>query len=338
MHPSAMRCTRKAGGRSHRMAWLFMPLVLLLTACGSGNGGDGAQPAPPVSALCVSNDCGEAVELFAIPEAENTALSPDGRLFVAADNLYEVVAGTDGTLELVTRAQGQGSFFNGMVVDRGVLYAIRGDELTAARLDDPEFALQVIAPLDDFVIPNGMTVDAQHRLYISDGPVPLTPKIERFTLSEDDPFTVTGRETWLTDGLLAPNGLDVAVVDGRELLFFTDDGTLSVNLVEIQRDGSPGEVQQLLTRATFFDDLKYFDGHLLVTDFLRGTVLLMDLAGEVLQETAPITFRGPTSVQISDGSLLPAGELFVSSRGVQCETLTGLGDALSVFRPTPEDP
>ncbi len=36
-------------------------------------------------------------------------------------------------------------FFNGMVVDRGVLYAIRGDELTAARLDDPAFTLQVIA-------------------------------------------------------------------------------------------------------------------------------------------------------------------------------------------------
>ena len=334
MNPSTMRCTRTAGGRAHRSPWLFMPLVLLLAACGSGSGGDGGQPALPASALCVSDACGEAVELFAIPEAENTAVSPDGRLFVAADNLYEVVAGADGTLERVTRAQGQGSFFNGMVVDRGMLYAIRGDELTAARLDDPDFALQVIAPLNGFVIPNGMTVDAQHRLYISDGPVPLSPKIERFILAEDDPLTVTGRETWLTDGLLAPNGLDVAMVDGRELLFFTDDGTLSVNQVEITPDGSPGEVQRLLTRATFFDDLKYYDGHLLVTDFLRGTVLLMDLAGEVLQETAPMSFIGPTSVQVSDGRLLPAGELFVSSRGVQFETLTGLGDALSVFRPT----
>lgn len=338
--PSGHRA-RNAARALCRAPWLVVLLGLIVAACGSGNGGDGGnggQATPPASALCVSDSCGEAVELFAVPEAENTALSPDGRLFIAADNLYELVVGNDGALALVVRAPGEGSFFNGMVVDRGVLYAIRGDELTAARLDEPAFTLQVIAPLDNFVVANGMTVDAQHRLYISDGPVPLTPKIERFVLAADDPLTVTERETWLSEGLLAPNGLDVARVDGRETLFFTDDGTLSVNRVEILPDGTPGAVQQLLTRATFFDDLKYVDGHLLVTDFLRGTVLLMDLAGEVLQETAPTTFLGPTSVQVSDGSLLPAGQLFVTSRGVQFETVTGLGDALSVFRPTSDAP
>lgn len=315
-----------------------MLLVVTLAACGSGGSGDSGQPAVPATALCVSDACGEAVELFAIPEAENSAVSPDGRLFIAADNLYEVIAGSDGALELAVRAPGQGSFFNGLVVDRGVLYAIRGGELTAARLDDPAFTLQVIAPLDDFVIANGMTVDAQHRLYISDGPVPLTPKIERFQLAAEDPLAVSSRETWLSEGILAPNGLDLARIDGREFLFFTDDGTLAVNRVEILPDGTPGEIEQLLTRATFFDDLVFFDGHLLVTDFLRGSVLLMNLAGEVLQETPPLTFVGATSVQVSDGTLLPAGEIFVTSRGVQFETVLGLGDALSVFRPTMGEP
>jgi len=337
-----MHCFRRsapAAGRDFRSAVLLILLGLTLAACSSGSGGDDdTQPGVPATALCVSDACGEAVELFTIPEAENSALSPEGRLFIAADNLYEVVAGPDSALELAVRAQGQGSFFNGLVVDRGVLYAVRGGELTAARLDDPEFTLQVIAPLDGFVIANGMTVDAQHRLYISDGPVPLTPKIERFQLAADDPLVVSSRETWLSEGLLAPNGLDVARVDGREFLFFTDDGTLSVNRVEILPDGTPGEIEQLLTRATFFDDLVFFDGHLLVTDFLRGSVLLMNLAGEVLQETPPLTFVGATSVQVSDGTLLPAGEIFVTSRGVQFETVIGLGDALSVFRPTMNEP
>ncbi len=182
-------------------------LALLLAACGPATVPDqaatsakGAGSGPSTEELCVSSDCGEAVKLVAIPDAENILFGPGGRLFVSGGlNVSEITKAGDGTFS-AQPLSAQTCGFTGLAIHRNHLYATCGDSrLFAGRLDG-ELALTEIYRFIGMCIPNGTAVGPDGRLYVVDEPLncqQADPKIVALTLDQADPTKVLAQESWI---------------------------------------------------------------------------------------------------------------------------------------------
>jgi hypothetical protein len=313
----------------------------MLSACGgSGNGdallapggGDVSSSTVQAADLCVNNGCGEAIQLIAIPDAENILFAPDGRLFVSGgQNVYEITKDGDGSYA-ATPLSAQQCSFTGMAIRDGVLYAIGcGNQLLAGLLT----AQPVLEPVYQFqgmCIANGMALGPDGRLYVVDEPlnvnppaecVPPDPKIVRLAIDPADPMHITQQEVWvqgsplgllflgLDNVLRFPNGI---VRDGNT--FYATDGG-SVFSVELLPDGSAGPVTPLFFEPTAHDDLGLggVDG-LLVSDFFKGRILLLSRSGELLQETDPFTFTAVSSVRLGQPPMFQPTDILVTDKGV----------------------
>lgn len=319
------------------MRLLVLGVIVLLGACSDGDVpvvGDGAAPPPAVTAadLCVSSDCGEAVLLLAIPDAENLLFSDDGRLFVSGgQNVYEITKAADGTFSATPLYDGTCSF-TGLAILDGWLYAngCADHSLLAAQLTAAP-KLEKIYQYTGFCIPNGMTDGPDGKLYLVDEPLVgqaeacfvADPKIVRITLN--GPTQVAGQETWLQgspagllwltaplqdDQMRFPNGL---ARDG-DTFYATDGGT--VFSVELQADGSAGPVMPLFWEPTAHDDLGLVDGGILVSDFFFGRVLLLSRDGALLQETPQFTFTAASSVRLARPPMFEPTDILVTDKGV----------------------
>jgi len=294
--------------------------------------------------LCVNNDCGEAIPLLDIVDAENLVFAPNGRLFVSGSrNVYEVTKAADGSF--ASRALSAVECgFTGLAVARNHLYATCGDgQLFAARLDG-DAALAPIFQMTGMCIANGTAVGADGRLYVVDEPLnclPGDPKIVALTIDAADPMRIVAEQVWVQGaptGLLwvgqdnvfkFPNGL---VRDG-DTFYGTDGG--SVFSVELQDDGSAGTVTPLFFEPTAHDDLGLaFDDGLLVTDFFKGRIVLLSRDGELLQETLPGTFVEPSSARLGQPPMFEPTDILVTDKGVITEESLPI-DRLWLFRRKP---
>jgi hypothetical protein len=331
---------------------LILLLGTLLSAC-SGSGGDGDPGAPPGSGassiraadLCVNNGCGEAVQLLAIPDAENLLFAPDGRLFVTGgQNIYEITKNPDGSFAATPLAEESPCGFTGMAIRDGILYANGcGTRLFAGRLTAQPVLRAIYTYDTPSCIPNGLALGPDGKLYSVDEPLlpqclPPAPKIVRLTLDPTDPMQVANEEPWVEGspaGLLFlgldttlrfPNGI---VRDGN--IFYATDGG-SVFSVELLPDGSAGPVTPLFFEPTAHDDLGLggVDG-LLVSDFFQGRILLLSRAGELLQETAPFTFTAVSSVRLGQPPMFQPTDILVTDKGVIGDNNLPI-DYLTLFR------
>ncbi|SFQ16218.1 hypothetical protein SAMN05216419_10822 [Nitrosomonas cryotolerans] len=318
-----------------KFAWCMIVLEVMLSACDDSDGANttalGNQEVSAQS-LCVSNSCGERVELFRVPEAENSLLTMNNRMFISGDFLYELTRDAEAEYRLDVVGGDGSNFFNGLAEYQNYLYVIHAGQIFVSSLDG-FIDLQPAFTLEGMILPNGMTATPDGHLYITDGPISVTPQIVRLTIDPANPTRILSQEVWLAEGLFGPNGIDYKRLNGIDTLFISDDGNRSIFRLSIQPDGTPGQLDTLHTRSTFFDDLTIVGDHLLVTDYYLGTVFLLSPQGEVLQETDILTFQGTSSVQVGRGGQFPEGHLFVTERGQQFDTLTPFGNALSVFRP-----
>ncbi|MGH8561119.1 MAG: hypothetical protein ACRES4_04080, partial [Nevskiales bacterium] len=201
------------------MRFLLTTIILLLSAC-SGSGADnpvstdGAGGSSVHAAdLCVSNDCGEAIQLIAIPDAENILFAPDGRLFVTGgQNIYEIRKAADGSFS-ATPLSAQQCGFTGMAIRNGILYAVGcGNQLLAGALT-AQPALEPIYQFEGMCIANGTALGPDGKIYVVDEPLLADPpqnclqpdpKIVRLTLDPADPLHITAQEVWVQG---SPNGL-----------------------------------------------------------------------------------------------------------------------------------
>ena len=334
------------------MRALIGGVVALLAACGpampdeeaKARGERGAGGGPALDELCVASECGEAIRLVAIPDAENILFGPDGRLFVSGGrNVYEVTRASDGSYA-ATPLSAVECNFTGLAIHRKHLYATCGDGPLFAGRYDKDIALAEIYRFDGMCIPNGTAVGPDGRLYVVDEPLNCAeadPKIVALTLDPADPLHVVAQDTWVQGsptGLLwlgqdtalrFPNGL---VVDGAT--FYGTDGG-SVYSVGIGDDGAAGAVTPLFFEPTAHDDLALAgpDG-LLVTDFFKGRILLLSRDGMLVQETLPGTFSEPSSVRLGQPPLFAPTDILVTDKGVITDESLPL-DYLLLFRRKP---
>jgi hypothetical protein len=319
----------------------------MLAGCGSPASPDAAprrgERNLSAADLCVSNDCGEAIPLLDIVDAENLLFGPGGRLFVSGgQNVYEVTKG--GGAFQARPLSAQECNFTGLTIQRNHLYASCSDSrFFAGRLDN-EVALAEIFRFDGMCIPNGTAAGPDGRIYVVDEPLnceQADPKIVALALDPHDPLKVLEQTVWIQGsptGLLwldqdtlfrFPNGL---VRDGNTF-YGTDGGT--VYSVFVGDDGSAGPVQPLFFEPTAHDDLGLaFDDGLLVTDFFKGRIVLLSRSGELLQETLPGTFVEPSSVRLGQPPMFEPTDILVTDKGVITEENLPI-DRLWLFRRKP---
>lgn len=337
MHPNRLRST-----------FALLACTGILSACVSSSSGDDPQPSAPAASLarndelCVSNSCGEALRLVAIPDAENLLFTPEGRLFVSGgSNIYEITKTADGSFA-ATALVDPGCGFNGIAQRGNVLYTVGcNNTVWAATLT----AQPVFTKIFDFTntcIANGAAIGPDGNLYVVDEPllpqcIPPDAKIMRLAIDPADPFHILSQETWVqgspVGGLFLnldttprfPNGL---AVDGNRF-FSTDGGT--VFSVDLQPDGSAGPVTPLFFEPTAHDDLGITADGLLVTDFFGGRILLLDRAGTLLQETDRLTFTEPSSVRLGRPPLFQPTDILVTDKGIIGEQSLPI-DFLVLFR------
>ena len=330
--------------------WHAALAALVLAACSGGGRAPppGGQPEVDARSLCVSSDCGEAIVLLPIPDAENIHFTPEGRLFVTGgSNVYEITQ--QGELDYsATPLSAGGCNFTGMAQRDQVLYVSCGDgSLHSVALDVEPAVAEPIFQMAGMCIANGTALGPDGRLYIVDEPLdpsclPPEPKIIRLTIDPADPHRILEPETWLPGSALGtlpvgigtelrfPNGL---AVDGNR--FYSTDGG-SVFHVDLQVDGSPGPVTPIFFEATAHDDLSLAGESLLVTDFFFGRIFQLDLGGQLLQETAPMTFFSPSAVQLARPPMFRPDDILVTEKGLLLEQNLPI-DVLTLFRRTEPD-
>jgi hypothetical protein len=270
-----------------------------------------------------------------VNEAENLFFTEDGRLFVSAtEDIYEIKRAEDGTFTKTDHFDGD-CVVEGIVRRENYLYGVCwvmesdlsihtwliGGEIT----EDPDF--KIIGALDDAVVPNGMTVDPEGRVYITYSAI--EGQIVRLTF--DEPLKVARKEIW-AEGL--PNVNGIKYLNGSMYVTQLDLSlTASFLQVPIRPDGSAGKPQKLLSRwFTVLDDILPFDDGFIITDFLAGTLVFWNPSRGVYAETPGKTFYGPSSLLRGQPPMFNDRQLLVTEKGNFGTRDEKDGDLLSVYQ------
>lgn len=286
-----------------------------------------------------------------IPDAENSLVTSDGRLFVTSyNNVYEIIK--PGTFyqkkELIrsdedrlydpatgtTRCLGNGDFLGIAEYNQTVYIAFRGcnfqSYIVAYDLETGDRS--IVHRLTQVTMPNGIAFDAAGRLYINDQ-VSLSLKLGRIIRLVIDHARLRtsgpGAETlWLNRGVNLPNGM----LYHKGALVITDLN--AVKRIPILSSGAPGTVSTIYTRSlAVLDDLEVYGDNFVVCDFTKGTVFELSAAGRILQELPAGSVKGPSSVALGykTNNLFPDDAVVVTAKGVLLDRWSAIGNSLVYF-------
>jgi hypothetical protein len=267
-----------------------------------------------------------------VNEAENLFFTDDGRLFVSGgEDIYEFERTPDGRFTKTDHFD-EDCRVEGIIQSGQYLYGVctRNNDLTlSAFLIAGELSAQpvfhTIAPLDAASGPNGMTVDPEGRIYITNS---LTQQIVRVTLAS--PLEVGRTEIW-ANGLSLVNG--IKYLDDAMYVTVLDLTLISRLLrIPLLSDGSAGRPERLYERAfTVLDDILAFERGFIITDFVNGTLIFWDEQRGAYAETPTQTFYGPTSLAQGRPPMFSEGQLVVAEKGTFTVRDEVDGDLLSMY-------
>lgn len=297
----------------NKLAWI---LALLCIHCADVDDELASSTSELVSALPdLSN--GTKRNLAQMWGAENLLFTSAGKLLVTGDKgVFELKPKGDGEVERITLIGEQKSpscAFGGITEARGTLYVncygFDKSYLYAAPLSaTPSF--RAIATFSDIPVGNGLTSDAQGRLYIADT---WGHRIWRVTLGSD-PLTVASRSVWRSG---QPWDLINGIAHHAGSIYWT-------NGFQIRRSPVEGTRDEVLVALGVFDDLSVDDAGILVTDPGNGWVSAYSLTGALLSNSKK-SFGGPSQVKRALGRAgFEAETLIVTERS---------GNRVSAYEP-----
>lgn len=302
--------------------------------------------------VLIATGCDSKTETIVsgIPDAENLFFTPEGRLFVSGGkNVFEIIQKPDGSYDkldmfhdaCIVEGIAQRENYIVGVCSRDNFSELLHSDLIAARIEpldqsqiDPEFPnrhpsmeMNVIHSLSSIIIPNGVAVDAYGDVYIADY---AAPKIHKVTLT--DSTQVEDVSVWKEGVGAIVNGLKW---QGDQLYFTAQlSGLTTAALGRVQQhsDGSAGDHEILYERRfSVLDDLLLFDGGVLLTDYLKGSIFHWK-DGEIVYETDQATFFAPTAIAEGVPPLFGLNTFLVTEKGIIGNSSERLGNKLGLFQ------
>lgn len=301
----------------------------------------------------VLGGCGSESETIVngVLESESLFFTEDGRLFVSGGNgVYEIIQAVDGSY-LKLDIFHENCLVEGIIQRYDYLYAVCSklkpkeffdSYLLAARISDrapvisditddqvhPFMELKVIHALDQLGIPNGMEVDEFGNIYIAD-----SGKNDIVQVRFSSPTEVEAIDLWAENISFAVNGLEWV----GDQLYYTGikAGTINSVMGRIQRnpDGSAGDSEILYQRsATVLDDLVAYQQGIIVTDYLKGSLIYWR-EGEIVAETPADTFFAPTAVAPARQPMFDDSALVVTEKGIIFDDHVNLGNKVGLYFP-----
>jgi hypothetical protein len=302
----------------------LLTLSMALTGCAAELEGEEEELELDVQEQALTSESlasGTRTTIASVIGAENQLFTSTGRLFVTGDKgIYELKKKPDGTFERIVAAPEQKSpfcQFGGITEARGLLYAncygVTDSWLFAAKLEQT-VSFRSIAMLNGRGLANGLTSDAQGRLYIA---TTLQNQILRFTTAQNDPFTVATRETFQNNSGALTNGLK----HYEGVIYWSDGAAIKKNTVDRYYSGPPTVVADF----AYFDDLHVDASGYLITDYTGNVLRAYDSRGRATS-VSPRSFNGPSSVGRALGRAgLGPRTLVITERG---------GNRVSIFEPS----
>lgn len=315
--------TYKAIGSSDDLGFNAFAIVTLKSESpgfyekGNCGGGDEAEVKQIISGTALAN-------------SENSYITDSGRMFVAApnssgSNIFEITKDASGnysaTAKYVGNAGTESCMFMGLTGKNNILYSacMNGTSKNSYlfRIDTDNDNVQSV-PLTGMNQPNGMTVDSQGRIYISDTYAGENKtSIVQVVINSETPLSIT-QSTWLPleHSGNYPNGIQI---EGN-ILYFSDG--LTVNSVVIKDDGTAGAFNQIYDAPgdNFIDDFCVTSKGLAIAEipfpsqFVRGDgwVKIIDKTdGTVLKTFEADNRWEPSSVVIGKNGF-DDGDLFIT--------------------------
>lgn len=310
-----MRCYRAA---------LLAAAVLVLSACDSSSSSVRSASTAALPEPCLSSPCASKAEALYIFDAENSAYSADGRLFISGgEAVVEILRNGDGELQ-AQLVSSEACNYTGLTMIGDTLYAACGDNRIFAA-DISALPLLPIYSVAEATLSNGLAA-LGGRLYLTDGPIALMSKIIQLDIEPSNPFSITAQRAWTGPGeLLSANGIQAVAGE----IWVTDFNQLKA--FAVAPDGSVGEGRTLLTQgvSTFDDFTVLSNGNIVITDYLGGTAYMFDQSGNVLDSSTDLS--GPSSAIQGRPPLFDASQIIVTEKGLLSDRSVNNGNQLAIY-------
>lgn len=285
-----------------------------------------------------------------ITDAENLFFTPDGRLFVSGnEDVFEVIQKSDGSYDkldtfhsecLVEGITQRGDYIYGVCTkttgeDLLKSYLLAGEitPLDVSQIDPaqpnrhPGIEMKVIGDLPNILIPNGLIADDEGHLYIADYG---SPKISKVTLNS--PTKIKNVNVWKRKVGTIVNGLKW--VDDH-LYFSAQLGNSTAGMGRIQKlpNGRAGEIEVLFERKnTIVDDILPYNGGMLITDFIKGSVIFWK-DGVVVAETEKDYFFAPSALVQAQAPMFDPSAILATEKGIIGDADLEKGNKVGLFLP-----
>jgi len=271
-------------------------------------------------------------DILRLPEAENQIFTPEGRHFVSSGiGLFELVEGPRGIIRLPAGMEECGVNGLGLLETQpGSLWLVAacnrddGTFLYAGRVGS-NFVIRELFEIPGFFIANGVEISPAGAVLVADFNVFAPASIARVEVEEiAGELTVVGFQAdFLStpEGIASPNGLARRGGD----LFVTDSPR--VLKVSLGPNDEYLGTETVYTLTTTFDDLAILCSGIAVTDFINGTLILIDATGN--EFTSPDLFQMPSSVEFGRPPLYQPNELIVTERGFPGDDQSNIGNRVS---------